>query len=523
MVKKNKINNLFTIFKVSFLCNICQNLFSMSYILLQAWLFSDMVSFAIQYRYGQMIQKSVHLVILTSVCFGINFLLKYKLDMSNEMNYQIFREDIVNLFFSQSRKKVVQFSPGEIRRSIDVDAKKIADYYCIVLPVIITNSFFIFVTIYLFMKHSIILGVIFIILSTIQIFPHALVSFFSYKYYDADREAQAKWTENLMSMYFGNATIKLYELHSLFSNKLKSLNKKWDKLGRKSSAVGRISEGVSSLIESILQVFSYLILGFFLLQGELDFSEGTYLLVLAPKLFAYTNSIFAVFPQIVEYRKAKENIEEWKMNTYTKNLNVACSKIIVDSVCIKYGNSSILKDFSCEIDLSRRYYIVGQNGSGKTSLLECILGINDIDSGKILYDNCDVGWFSEYQSDNQFMYLSQEDATLNLKACELFFEDNCTQRDRALQIAKKFGLEDKCIYSTLICDLSGGERKKIYLSLALAMENKFLFLDEPTNYLDTKSVQVLLLMIKQRKAGSLIITHDMRLIENDVDATVYSL
>ena len=132
-----------------------------------------------------------------------------------------------------------------------------AEYYCTGLPTMVINLLFVLVTIYLFAAKSVLLGVIFVVLSALQAIPHVLVSFFSYRYYEADREAQAKWTENVMAMYFGNATIKLYALHPLFFQKFKQLNQKRDKLGRKASAAGRISEGICSFIETILQVFSY--------------------------------------------------------------------------------------------------------------------------------------------------------------------------------------------------------------------------------------------------------------------------
>ena len=377
MEKTGKPNT--ALFRTSFWYFVFQNLVMMGYVLLQAKLFSDMVSFAMEYRYAQVMWSALYLIVLTSVYFAINALLKNKTDLAKEIEYQQFRENVVTSFFRQSRKKVSQFHAGEIRKNLELDAKKVAEYYCTGLPTMVINLLFVLVTIYLFVAKSVLLGAIFVVLSALQAIPHALVSFFSYRYYDADREAQAKWTENVMAMYFGNATIKLYALHPLFFQKFKQLNQKWDRLGRKASAAGRISEGICSFIETILQVFSYLVLGYFLLEGSVDLASGTYLLVLAPRLFAYTNSIFSVFPQIAEYKKAKKNIEKWEAVSEEKATGLMCHKIRVDSVGIQYDEVTVLEKFSCEIDLSKKYYIVGENGSGKTSLLECIAGLRDVD------------------------------------------------------------------------------------------------------------------------------------------------
>lgn len=98
MTKEGKNNNFYETFKSCFLLNIFQKFFSMGYILLQAWFFSNMVSYAMQYQYNLVIQCSVYLVILTSIYFGANILLKNKIDMLNEISYQVFREKIVILF-----------------------------------------------------------------------------------------------------------------------------------------------------------------------------------------------------------------------------------------------------------------------------------------------------------------------------------------------------------------------------------------------------------------------------------------
>lgn len=521
MVKKKTANA--ALFRKSFGYYVIQNLVTMGYVLLQAKLFSDMVSLAMEYRYTHVLWSALYLIVLTSVYFVMNAILKIKTNLAKEIEFQRFREKVVESFFKQSRKRIFQFHAGDIQKTIDLDAKKVAEYYCTGLPTIVTNLLFVIVTIYLFAAKSILLAIIFAILSVLQTIPHVIVSCFSYKYYDADREAQAKWTENVLSMYFGNATIKLYQLHHLFFRKFKQLNQKWDRLGRKASTAGRFSEGIRSFIETILQVFSYLILGYFLLEGSVDLAAGTYLLVLAPRLFSYTDSIFSVFPQIAEYKKARGNIEKWQAVYEDKEIALTCHKITVDSVSIQYENNNILRDFSCEIDFSKKYYIVGENGSGKTSLLECIIGLKDVECGKILYDNCEANKIGNQKFYDAFAYLPQEDATLNLTPYELFCETEKDEVDSALEIARQFGLSEGNIYSTAICDLSGGERKKVYLSRLLAMENEFLFLDEPTNCLDSESVEILIEMMKKRKKGWLVITHDAKMFQKEKDVIVYSL
>ena len=513
----------FAFFRKSFLIHIFQSIFAMSYVLLQAKLFSEMVSFTIMYDYEKLLRCSLLLFVITGAYFGISVLIKNRQDVVNEITCQKFCEKIIKSFFMQSKATVCQFSPGDVRKNIDLDAKKVADYYCAVLPTIVANSIFGLVTICLFVRKSLLLGIIFLALSILQVVPHAMVSCFSYKYYDDDREAQAKWSENIMSMYFGNAIIKIYGLHKLFFHKFQDLNKKWDKLGRKASAMGRISEGISSLIATILEVCSYLILGLFLLQNRINITAVTYLLVLAPRLFNYTNSVFAVFPKVVEYSKAAINIEKWKVRMCEDEKGVCYSKIVADSISIVHEGTTIIKDFSYEIDFSKKYFLVGDNGSGKTSLLEGLVGFQNIDSGNVLYDNCKINLFTKREFTNQFIYLPQEDAALDIMAYELFCQSNNCLKDKMVKVAKEFGLTQENIFSTPICDLSGGERKKVYLSLALSMDTKFLFLDEPTNCLDLESVDLLIKKIGRRKMGSLVVTHDTEMLRRMREFIIISI
>lgn len=512
--RKKSQHTSFTLFKTSFWFHVFQNIFTMSYALLQAELFSKMVSFAIKNDHKQVLRCSLLLFVITSVYFGIRILLKNRQDVINETNYQKFREQTVKAFYTQSKAAVCQFSPGEIRKNIDLDAKNVADYYCTALPEIFSNLLFVLVTIILFVRISPLLGTIFLALSILQIIPHVLESGFSYKYYDADREAQAKWSENIMSMYFGSAVIKIYELHNFFVRRFQELNKKWDKLGRKSSATGRISEGVSRLIETVLEVCSYLIIGYFLLQRNISLTAGTYILVLTPRLFHYINSVFAAFPGMIEYRKAKKNIETWNKSVCGGGDKFFCSKIVVDSIAIVYEGKTVIDNFSYTIDLSEKYFLVGDNGSGKTSLLECLAGVRNVKSGSIRYDNREIDQFTEREFGNQFVYLPQEDAPLDIMACELFCQYDEPLKGKMMGLAGEFGLTDENIFSTLISDLSGGERKKVYLSVALSMETKFLFLDEPTNGLDLESVDLLIEKIRRRKRGSLVVSHETYMLKS---------
>ena len=80
--------------------------------------------------------------------------------------------------------------------------------------------------------------------------------------------------------------------------------------------------------------------------------------------------------------------------------------------------------------------------------------------------------------------------------------------EEALRLAREFRMEDAAVKTVKIRDLSGGEKKKAFLSLAFAIHPAFLLLDEPTNSLDQAAVQTVVKLLQTYKGTVLIVTHE---------------
>lgn len=300
-----------------------------------------------------------------------------------------------------------------------------------------------------------------------------LVSVFSYKYYDVDKEAQAKWSENILSMYHGNAVIKMYQLHQLFFDKLQRLNRMWDKAGRKASAMGRVSEGIGTLIRTALTVCSYLVLGYFVLQDRLTLGMAAYILVLSPYLFQYANDIFSVFPGIAEYKKARNTFCSWHISADNEELcEGKCSGIRIQNITVAFEEKKVISNFSYDIDFSEKYVLTGTNGSGKTSMLECLLGAEKVSQGQILYGERDISEYSVNLLHKCLVYLPQDDAMLDVTAQDLFRRRLDKESRQAMALAKKFGLTGEEISEKMIAD-------------------------EPTNHLDPGGRELLIQMLRR--------------------------
>lgn len=168
----------------------------------------------------------------------------------------------------------------------------------------------------------------------------------------------------------------------------------------------------------------------------------------------------------------------------------------------------VLLNSNCTINPNSINIIKGENGIGKSTLLHLITGLIQPDSGTITVGGIDAGLFFASSSPVTMFYLPQEDMALGITANEMYEMALNENRHKAEAIAIQFGLAETTLTDTVISNLSGGERKKVYLSLAFALQPQILLLDEPTNSLDDASKKLLSQLLAERSGGAMIITHD---------------
>ena len=150
----------------------------------------------------------------------------------------------------------------------------------------------------------------------------------------------------------------------------------------------------------------------------------------------------------------------------------------------------------------------GENGSGKSTLIKLALGMVECQKGDIWIGGVHPSQVSYDNFPRNLFYLPQEDAGYDLTPSEMYqMLLDKEELERSFSILRNFGIQ-KEVCTRPIPNLSGGERKKVFLSLAFAMDPEVLILDEPTNSLDTKSCEVLYHLVKERSKGTVMITHD---------------
>ena len=190
-------------------------------------------------------------------------------------------------------------------------------------------------------------------------------------------------------------------------------------------------------------------------------------------------------------QKQLEKIERVEApQTYSENMRLSLdiSKesgkdvLTVHNLSKSFDHKKLFWDINFEIKRGERVAIIGDNGTGKTTLLKIINGLLNPDTGEVIYgSNVSVAY---YDQEHQVLHM---DKTLFDELSDTYPEMTNTQI-RNILAAFLFTGED--VYKK-IADLSGGERGRVSLVKLMLSKANFLLLDEPTNHLDIVSKDVL--------------------------------
>ena len=189
---------------------------------------------------------------------------------------------------------------------------------------------------------------------------------------------------------------------------------------------------------------------------------------------------------------------------------------------LKLNGNSIIEDLNLHINKGEIHGILGENGTGKTSLAYLIMGANSYQpsAGKILFEGQDIAELSISQRARLGMSLAwQEPARIEGLTVRdyLMLSNRSSGNGQVKQYLRMVGLEPELYLDRDVDNtLSGGERKRIELASVLAMQPKLAILDEPDSGIDIVSLPVILDSITEMNkqgASVLMITHSEHMVE----------
>ena len=197
----------------------------------------------------------------------------------------------------------------------------------------------------------------------------------------------------------------------------------------------------------------------------------------------------------------------------------------------KYQTVQALKGISYEFERGTFYAVIGKSGSGKTTMLSMIAGLDNPTSGRVFIGETDIAKADRdkyrlnhcsviYQSLNLFPLLSA------LENVMFPLEYKKIPKAEARRIAEEkltsVGI-DKSMYRRLPSMLSGGEQQRVAIARALANQTEYILADEPTGNLDTENsaniVKLLKELVRLEDVCVIVVTHDMS-VADEADVVV---
>lgn len=190
------------------------------------------------------------------------------------------------------------------------------------------------------------------------------------------------------------------------------------------------------------------------------------------------------------------------------------SKIIeLEGISKSYGDQKLIDNFSYLVKRDDRIGIIGENGSGKTTLLEIITDRTKPDAGNIeIGETVHIGYY-----DQESRALNEEQRVIDyIKEVAEYVTTADGTQITASQMLRKFLFSPEAQYS-FIRNLSGGERRRLYLLRILMGAPNILLLDEPTNDLDIQTLIAFEEYLDDFAGALIVVSHDRYFLDRTVD------
>ncbi|MGD1820404.1 MAG: ABC-F family ATP-binding cassette domain-containing protein [Pleomorphochaeta sp.] len=218
--------------------------------------------------------------------------------------------------------------------------------------------------------------------------------------------------------------------------------------------------------------------------------------------------------RIYEMQSEQKSIGDKKQNQFNSSDRYIGKKILeVENISKAFGENLIFENFTFSFTKDMRIGIIGDNGTGKSTLLDVITNHLNSDTGKI-----DIG------VNTVFGYYDQNGRNLVSNKTVLEYVEDISDRIRlsqknevsAARFLELFNFPTK-LHRLPISTLSGGQKRRLYLLSQLLKNPNFLILDEPTNDLDIETIENLESYIEDFVGTSIVVSHDRAFLDRTCD------
>ena len=203
----------------------------------------------------------------------------------------------------------------------------------------------------------------------------------------------------------------------------------------------------------------------------------------------------------------------------------------ISGISKSYGHRMVLKKINFELHKSEIFGVLGPNGCGKTTIFNSIMGICRINEGNIFVNNIKINNLPIHERATKFRigYIPQNSAVFlgltceeNIRAiAEVKIKEKSLQENKIQELLSDFNLE--YLKNIKAINLSGGEKKRLCISMALVSNPQILLMDEPFAALDLITIDMIkkIIVSLQKKLISVIVTdHNAKDLMNVSDRCI---
>jgi len=217
-------------------------------------------------------------------------------------------------------------------------------------------------------------------------------------------------------------------------------------------------------------------------------------------------------------KKRKKNIDK---NFFMSDL------LELQDIHLNYKTEStaveVIRGVSLKINSNESVAIVGKSGSGKTSLIMLIAGLECPNSGKIIFEGEDISQYSEDRLADirkrkigivfQSFYLIPNYTALENVSLVLEINKVADAKKKSMELLEQLGLKDRINHFP--SQLSGGEQQRVAIARSIVLNPKLILADEPSGNLDSENSKLIMSLLfkycKQNGSSLVLVTHDQML------------
>lgn len=433
--------------------------------------------------------------IALAILLAIGLPLVWKLSKWAEKNRILDRQSFREMLYCQIvENRLKMDSIGAQSQLLGDISDQVAEQYQVRIPQIAEGVCIIFGSTVLLCRERMSIGILFALLGLIQVLPVFTYEKWTKKIYEESWNSDEAETNWIAQGVDGICTLKAYGQESWFVRRYQAINRRGIAAGNKAVTTGGLESILYASISALLRYGSYVILGLYVLYGGLSVASLPVFIVLSGYIFSSTNKLFIFFRYRSVYQSALERLEE----TLQKDRAMGDTAVLqAESISKVFEGKQVLSNLTITIHSRERVLLQGGNGSGKSTLIRILLGELTPDIGTVRLR----GKLAVALQEVPFLSVS---ASAFIKDLEQKSDWHIEQFREHLRL---FHLSENLLKKP-IQELSGGQQRKLFLSIALAWEADLLILDEPTNHLDAEGFMYLQNILLQRQCAMLICTHD---------------